>query len=132
MLRKLALYCLVVLLAACGAAEKKKAYDLNEAIDDYVAALRWSRGDEARSYHLTRDGERPPEDVSAMEDIRVTGYHIRKRAINQELDAASVTADIDYYQEEYGTLKHMTLHQEWWYNEELNRWFIESDFPTFE
>lgn len=132
MFRKLIICCLFLLLVSCGAADKKKVNDLNRAIDNYVAALRWSRIDDASRLHLDRDRNRPEIDTSAMEQVRVTGYKIKKKIISDDLNEASVTSELDYYKTEYGTLKQMTLEQEWWYDEESKRWYIESGFPTFE
>lgn len=132
MFRIMIICCLTVLLVSCGAADKKKVADLNRAIDNYVAALRWSRIDDASRLHLDRDRNRPEIDTSAMEQIRVTGYKIKKKTIGKDLDEASVTSELDYYKTEYGTLEQMTLEQEWWYDEESKQWYIESDFPAFE
>lgn len=132
MFRKILICFLIAGLAACGMAQKKKMNDLNRSVESYVAALRWSRTEDARGFHLDRDHNKPEIDTSAMDEIRVTGYKIRKRIVNEALNEATITADLDYYNEEYGTLKNMTLVQQWWYDPEAERWFIESDFPTFE
>lgn len=132
MFRKLIICSLAGLLVACGAADTKKMNDLNRAIDSYVAALRWSRIDDASRLHLDRDRNKPDIDTSAMDQIRVTGYKVKKKTVSKDLNEASVTSELDYYSTEYGTLKHMTLEQDWWYDKESKQWYIESDFPAFE
>ncbi len=132
MFRNLIVCGLLVLMVACGAAATKKMNNLERSIDRYVAALRWSRPDEARSFHLDRDRNKPEIDTSIMDTIRVTGYKVRKKVVNEDLSEATVISNLDYYSNEYGTLKTMTLEQEWWYDEEAERWFIESGFPVFE
>ncbi|MEX2525233.1 MAG: hypothetical protein WD750_09765 [Gammaproteobacteria bacterium] len=132
MLRNLIICFIAGVLAACGVADTKKVNDLNLVIDEYVAALRWARVDDAGRFHMNRDGSRPELDTSAMDRIRVTGYKIKKKTLGENLEEAAVTAELDYYSTEHGTLKHMTLEQDWWYNEEAKRWYLESDFPTFE
>lgn len=132
MFRKLLICVLVGVLAGCGAAEKKKLTNLNDSIESYGYALRWSRSDEAREFHLERDHTRWEIDLSAMDEIRVTSYKIRNRVVNKTLDEATVEAELNYYNEQYGTVKNMTLEQQWWYDPESERWYIESDFPTFD
>ena len=70
--------------------------------------------------------------LEPMETIRVTGYHIKDKIINEDFTEASVSGELNYYHTEYGTLKKIPLSQKWWFEEESDRWFLESDFPTFE
>jgi len=132
MYRKLIICCLTGVLAACGAVGTKKLNDLDRAIDSYVAALRWSRIDDASRRHLGKDYKQPEIDTSTMDQVRVTSYTIKKKVVNEDLNEASVISELDYYKTEYGTLKQMTLEQAWWYDEESKQWYIESDFPNFE
>lgn len=132
MFRNLMICFVVGLLAACGAADTKKVNDLNLVIEEYVAALRWARIDDASRFHMNRDGSQSELDTSDMDRIRVTGYKIKKKTLAENLNEADVTAELDYYSTEHGTLKHMTLEQDWWYDEEAKRWYIASEFPSFE
>lgn len=124
--------CLVVFLAGCGGtANKKRVSVLQESIDNYVQALRWSRLDDAVVYHVNRDGEKAEIDLTPMESIRITDYSIKDKVLNSDFTEATVTGELDYYNTAYGTLKKMPLKQKWWFEEESGKWFLESDFPKF-
>jgi hypothetical protein len=124
---------LIVILGGCsGMTNKKRVTVLQDSIDDYVQALRWGRLDDAVAYHVNRDGTRAEINLAPMEPIRVTGYHIKEKVINEDFTEATVSGELSYYHNEYGTLKKIPLRQKWWYEEESGRWFLESDFPTFE
>jgi hypothetical protein len=132
MVRKLFIAGLAILLCACaGAPERIKLGHLNKAINEYGYALRWQRIDDAVSFHKKRDGTSPDIDTSPMEDIRVTGFSIDKRILNQDQTEAVVTGELTYYKEDYGTLKKLQFEQHWWYDPEAKRWYLESDFPNF-
>jgi len=121
----------LVLVACNGVSTKKKAVGLTTAMDEYIAALRWGRLDRAMEYHLRRDGTHPAIDSSQLEYIRVTGHHIKKKSVNEALDEATVQIEMQYYHNQYGTLKKIIFDQEWWYQEEAKSWFLSSDFPKF-
>ena len=123
---------LILLLAACASpVSRKRGQDLTTAIDRYAAALRWSRIDEARDYHVDREGVGLEQDLSFMDSIRVTGHKIRERIIDRDISEATVTGEFSYYNEDYGTLKTIPFTQQWWYQEDVKKWFIESPFPEF-
>ena len=123
---------LSLVLAACNSiGTRQKGEGLVNSMDEYVAALRWGRFDSAKQYHLEKDQSTPEIDSSQLDYIRVTGHTIKKKDINEELDEASVERKMQCYHNEYGTLKKILIKQNWWYSEDLKRWFISSDFPKF-
>jgi len=122
----------VLVISACGdAGIRKMVQDLDYAIDDYAYALRWSRSNDAVAYHLNRDGSRPQIELSVMESIRVTGFTIKGKALNDDLTEATVNGELEYYHNEYGTLRKTNYSQSWWYEPESKKWYVESDFPEF-
>lgn len=124
--------CLVVVLSGCGGASNKKRLSvLDDSIDRYVQALRWSRLDDAVSYHVGRDGGKAGIDLTPMEPIRITEYRIIEKIVNDDFTEATVTGELNYYHNEYGTLKKIPLRQKWWFEEESRKWYLESNFPVF-
>lgn len=123
---------LVMILTACGdSGIRKTVQDLDFAINDYAYALRWSRSDDAIAYHVNQDGSRPDIDISVMNAIRVTGFTIKQKDLNDDITAATVSGELDYYHNEYGTLRKIDYQQSWWYEPESKKWYLESDFPEF-
>jgi hypothetical protein len=132
MIRKINILVLLFALTACGdSGVRKTVQDLDFAINDYAYALRWSRVDDAVAYHVNRDGDRPDIDLSAMQAIRVTGFTIREKNLNDDITGATVSGELDYYHNEYGTLRKVAYSQSWWYEPESKKWYLESDFPEF-
>jgi hypothetical protein len=132
MLKRIFIYSLVLMLVACnGVGTRKKAEGLEKAIDEYVAALRWGRFDKAREYHLDKDGKSAEIDTSKLQYIKVTGHTFKKKTVNKEIDEASLQIEMQYYHEQYGTLKKLIIDQSWWFNEDAKSWFLSSEFPSF-
>ncbi len=123
---------LILLLAGCNSmGTKQKGEGLVNAMDEYIAALRWGRFDSAIGYHLEKDDTTPEIDSSTLEHIKVTEHKIKKKTISDSHDSATVEMEIQYYHNEYGTLKKISVKQEWWYHEDYKRWFLSSEFPKF-
>ena len=126
------IFTLIIILAACnGVGTRKKAEGLETAIDEYVAALRWGRFDNAIKYHVDKDKKNLEIDSSKLEHIKVTGHVFKKKTVNEEIDEATLQIEMQYYHKEYGTLKKIIVDQEWWFSEDTKNWFLSSDFPKF-
>ena len=120
------------LLCACNSVStKSQGESLVNSIDEYVAALRWGRFDSAAQYHMNQDKSALEVDTSQLEYIRVTGHKVKKKSINDTVDEAQVEIELQYYHNEYGTLKKLLTKQTWWYSEEAKKWFLSNDFPKF-
>ncbi len=110
---------LLSLLTACNSiGTKQKGEGLVNAMDEYVAALRWGRFDSAKEYHLNEDETTREIDSSQLEYIRVTGHKIKKKTISDTHDSATVEMEMQYYHNEYATLKKIIIKQDWWYHED--------------
>lgn len=119
------------LLACNSVSTRSRGEGLVNTIDEYVAALRWGRFDRAAQYHMEKDGTHPDIDTSQLEYIRVTGHKMKNKTVNESIDEATVDLELQYYHNEYGTLKKTVVQQIWWYSEEAKGWFLSSEFPHF-
>lgn len=130
-------YLFVVIATACmltacqNVKDKKKASNLEESVTNYEVALRWAEHESAYSYHVSPEGERPETDLDRLKEISVTGIEVFEKLINQEKDEAITRMEIKYYFKDQGTVRTLKLEQQWWYSEELEQWFVKSDFPPF-
>ncbi|MGY8813495.1 MAG: hypothetical protein ACKVHQ_02095 [Gammaproteobacteria bacterium] len=117
----------------CGSpGEVKKLGALDDAINEYAYALRWGRIDDALAFHIDEDGVRPDIDVSNMKFIRVTGFDIKRRTVNPEQTEATVQSELNYYNDQYGTLKSLEYAQLWWYQPDTKKWLLNSEYPQFQ
>lgn len=119
------------LLSCSGTTERRKLETLNEAIDNYAYALRWSRTDDAVSYHVREDGSKPEIDSSIMDSVSVTGFEIKERNVNPEQTEATVKGELNYYKSSSATVRTIEYNQRWWYQEDSGKWFVDGDFPEF-
>ncbi|MBI2993153.1 MAG: hypothetical protein HYY48_03135 [Gammaproteobacteria bacterium] len=123
---------LVLLLTACGGGSSTKRLEsLEEAINHYAQAMRWGRYDDAEAFHMSRDGQRYQFNLEGLESVRITGYAVRERQLNDNLVEAEVAGEYSYFNTSYGTLRHAPFQQKWWYNTESKRWFVEGGLPEF-
>ena len=116
--RLISVVLLSILLVACNSVStKSQGESLVTAIDEYVAALRWSRFDRAAQTHLNPEKGVMDIDTEQLEYIRVTGHEIKKKSVNEAVNEAQVEVKLQYYHNEYGTLKRTRVKQAWWYSE---------------
>jgi hypothetical protein len=122
---------LIALTACAGANLRNQADKLNTALTQYGVALRWAHYNQAISYHVNREGERALVDMDHLARFNITGFRPVDPVVNEDGSEATIPIEIDYYDKEYGTLRNIREIQYWWFDEESNRWLIESDFPSF-
>lgn len=127
------LLCLATLLTGCngGGGIKRKALSLDEAINQYVFALRWGRYQDAHEYHAEEDGSKPELNLDKLNRIRITSHTIFEKNVNTDLSEATVKGELNYYSTEYGTLQKVKLDQVWWYEPETKRWYLKGPLPAF-
>ena len=132
MIKHLYIFILVVCLSACASTQtKNKVEGLEESVKNYNIALRWAEYLDAQKYHVSKDGAKQNIDLDYLKNIRITGYTIQSKVLNDDVTEALINTEINYYNVEYGTLKKLMNEQKWWYEPESKRWFVESEFPSF-
>lgn len=123
---------LALLLSGCGGpAVRNNLEGLDRAIQEYAYALRWQRKEDAVSWHLNRDGSHPKIDASSMDQVRVTGFTIKDKTLDADMKGATVVGEMEYYHNEYGTVKKIEYRQSWWFEEKSKKWFVDNPFPEF-
>jgi len=128
-----ALLCVMLLFSGCnsGGGVKKKILSLDESVEEYLAALRWGRYQDAWNYHAAQDGSKPAFPLEQLEQIRVTDHRVHEKDLNEDMSEASIKAQIEYYHTDYGTMRKAPLNQLWWYDPQARRWYLEGEMPQF-
>lgn len=127
----------VLSLSGCGTLDaKNQANKLERSLTQYGAALRWARLREAVSFHVTREGKSAEVNLEHLENFGVTSFEIVSKIIiprseKDGVNEAVIVAEMSYFHKEQGTIRKSKLNQLWWYNPEIKRWLIETDFPEF-
>jgi hypothetical protein len=125
---------LVLLIAGCAKIEVQKQMSLfDETIRAYDRAIRWGEYEEAFAYKKLSDQDNKLPDFSEYRQIKVTAYKVKKTILDEESFSKVMRfVDIQYYRMSNVTVKTLIDRQKWEYNEEVDRWYLMSDLPTFE
>jgi len=122
--------CLVI--AACnGTNVRLKASSLERAIDEYSAAWRWTLYSKIAAMHQDKDGGQLNLDTERLKAVRVTGYRVAEKIINEAVTEATVKGEIEYYVTSQGTLQKVSFEHIWWYDESRKAWFNAGQIPPF-
>jgi hypothetical protein len=70
-------------------------------------------------------------DFDFLKGIRVTSYEVVSKQLLPEQMEAKVTVSIDYYHDSMGTIRTISDHQLWWYDESQERWVLDGELPDF-
>ena len=134
-LRNVVLVVLVLLTGSgCGGLNslgvKNQADMLSVLMNRYAADFRWGRYTDAYKYHVNQAGQQPDVDLAYLENFSVTDFRIINPSMNETATMANVSVEIDYVNNQYGTVNTLKHTQLWWFSADYNRWFIESEFPV--
>ncbi len=125
----------ILVISACKIADtmqiKERVDRLDQSITSYVTALRWELIDDAASYHVSREGDALEIDIEYVKQFDVTDINILQKVVNPEGNEANVLTEIEYFNEDTASVHTFKYEQLWWFNEDIKRWLIESEFPKF-
>ena len=121
---------IAILLVSCNTFKtRENVAALDDAITYYNVALRWGMYKTAYSYHYSQEGIQPPAKLEKLAEISVTGVKVTEKTINQEHNEAYVEIIVTYFYKTEGNIKELKLNQKWWFNKELEQWFVDYPFP---
>ncbi len=118
-------FALICLLSACS-----HDYDLmkmEEQVSGYGSAIRWNLFKKAVAY-LDPPPSRPP-DWKALAEIKVTSYSPQFRDVLPSGKVMMQTVEIRYIPPGSVVEKTVIDQQRWRFDEDDNRWVVESGFP---
>ncbi len=128
----LVILAVVVVASGCAKVQTRKRLDsLERTLKDYGRSIRWTDHELASSHQRFKDdpGRRPLE--RNFDDARVTSYEIIQEVVHDDDHQAEVTVAISYYLENTGVVRDMKNSQHWYFSEEADRWFLDSELPDF-
>lgn len=122
------------IISFSGCASKKKNQTLSsfdETTRLYGRVLRWREYEGAVRMIRHQDESSVEVNLDAYKDLRVTDYEIKRVVMSEDLKSAVVEAEISYYYETTNVVKTLRDSQNWWYQEEAEKWFLDDDLPAF-
>ncbi len=110
---------------------KKQTRKLDQAVRSYIHAVRWGDLGAAASFIRPREGSAEPPDLSKLSGLRVTHYDYAIDSKVKGHPEALMTVAFDYYFED--TLSVKKVHQQalWWWDPEIENWFLDGKLPEF-
>ena len=109
-----------------------EAYDsLEKTLQAYERAIRWRNYNGAQAFLIH------PEKISDFQlqrliNIRVTSYKTIQQIIAPDYSKAELIVDIRYYYDNSAVERVLTDRQTWLYEEDRNRWRLDTAFPDFQ
>ena len=126
---------ITLLLSACGGVspikKQSRAISFESATATYAKLMRWGYFDEAANYVRSQDGSDIEVDLDHVAKYRVTSYKNTTTLLVDTGDEGRVVAAIEYYEIDSGVIKTLRDEQFWWYDPEVERWFLASPLPQF-
>lgn len=105
---------------------------LDQAVRSYIRAVRWGDLGAAASYIRPREGTIEPPDLSKYKGLRVTRYDYAIDSKEQGSPEALMTVSFDYYFEDTLSVKKVYQQAIWWWDPQVENWFMDGTLPEFE
>jgi len=121
------------LLTGCADLQhKEQTKKLDQAVRSYIHAVRWGDLGAAASFIRPREGTVEPPDLSKLKGLRVTHYDFAIDSKAEGDTEALMTAAFDYYFEDRLSVKKAYQQVIWWWDPEIENWFMDGELPEFE
>ncbi len=128
--RGITVFLAIGLLTGCQLLQTREATEgFEENLMDYGASLRWGHFNTAISYMRDPDGTPRQTNGEFNPDLRVVSYRVKSRTIIQLGKEILVDAEIGYFATDSGMVMTIDDRQNWWYDGELKRWFLDGEIP---
>ena len=123
-----------LLLTALGCAHlthKEQTKKLDQAVKNYIHAVRWGDYGAAASFIRPRKGKFEMPEINKLKVIKVTHYEYSVDSRAKGDPEALMTAAFEYY--DLNTSKVSKVYQQaiWWWDPEAKNWFMDGELPEF-
>jgi hypothetical protein len=120
-----AFYLVFALLAGCSHDIGLMRQD--ETLTGYESAIRWGLWEKAASYQVRRP--RPEQRLDRLRSYQVTGYQVRYKHSEDPSALLFQTVEIRYLRPNELTERSMVEEEMWRYDNDKERWMLETDLP---
>ena len=118
-------FALAIMFSAC--AHDFGLMKLDEQVNGYGAAIRWNQFKKATEY-LTSPPQRSP-DWARLKETKVTAYRVLSRERSPSGSVMTQNVEIGYILPGSVVEKTLTDNQRWHYDDDRNRWLLDSGLP---
>ncbi len=124
--------CLLLMDGCSSMKERDRIQAFQDNIKAYGKLIRWGDYEGAATYLRGPDEPSTSVDTNHLKEIRVTSYKMTGSEVLKDGTKAIVYVNIDFYNERQNQLKSIKDVQNWWYEEDVQRWYLDGDLPDFE
>ncbi|MCG6867715.1 MAG: hypothetical protein LJE91_03010 [Gammaproteobacteria bacterium] len=128
----LALLVLAFSTACAHVEEREQVNAFKKDVLDYGRMLRWRNYEDATRFLRKRDHTRVESHPEDLKELRITAYDLVRTTFTPEGDEAEIVARIEYYYDGSNVVKEIEDTQDWWYEKEEKRWYLDGNLPEFE
>lgn len=122
----------VVSVAGCNTIkEERRGNELTMSLRTFSKLLRWGMFEDASQYLRNPDDEKIAVDLDRLEGVKVTDFETISEGMSEDGMEATITSQVAYYRQDTGVLREIRYRQVWWYDPEVERWFLDGSLPDF-
>ncbi len=123
---------IILLMLGCASMETgEKLSQFDETSRAYLRAIRWGEFEAAFAFKKLTDREEVLPDFENYRNVKVTNYKVKQTIISEDKTKIIQLVDFQYYRMKDVTVKTLIDRQKWEYDTEQEKWFLQSDLPTF-
>lgn len=123
---------IICILPACAHVKEQKSLEKLDAQQKiFMKAMRWKSYEMAASVIRFKNPARRLAPVNNLAKITVTSYDLIGSVPNFSEGTAVAYVLFGYIQDDTGRLYNIKHTQNWWFDEESKRWYLNSDMPDF-
>lgn len=122
----------VLLVLGCASMKTgEKMSQFDETSRAYLRAIRWGEFEAAYAFKKLTDRDDVLPDFEEYRSVRVTNFKVKQTIISEDQLKIIQIVDFQYYRMKDVTVKTIIDRQKWEYDEEQDRWFLQSNLPAF-
>ena len=125
------------MLQGClGVTEFRRGNIYDSRVFAFLQDIRWGEYEKAQSFINMREGKPRKLNLEYLKNIRVTKLDKIKEMHTQKDEEEVISEmksvyEIEYYVVSVNVVKTLRYEQLWWYDAELDTWFLDNDLPDF-
>ncbi|UCE88618.1 MAG: hypothetical protein JSW10_09805 [Pseudomonadota bacterium] len=123
------LFALFAQLVGCSTTDKLN--ELDYTVRAYERVIRWGDLEMTGQFRKERDVVLTDQDKKRMAGIRVTSYDVVDSSVSKDKLHAQQLVKIRYYFQDTMVEKTISDRQDWAFDEETQKWYLESYPPEF-
>lgn len=121
--------CCLLLVGCVSTRDDNRGRELDASLKTFTKLMRWGEFESASAYLVSRDGAPRAVNLDRLRGFRITQFEVSSQIVANDGAEVKVQHRVQYYGEDSGVVRTLQYDQNWWYDPERRRWFVDSDLP---